>query len=184
MVQIANYWTANSPLNVTLYTNCDEVALYLNDVLVSKEKPFVNGNRDALQHSPFVFKLDKFISGTLRAEGFIKGEKVISNVVKTPESPVKIKLSYDVSSKAINANSPDMVFVYAKITDLNGTFIPTAMNEVTFALSGENAALIGENPVKAEAEIAVIILKTKNLNSPITIKASGANLESATLKIN
>ncbi|MFV8465514.1 glycoside hydrolase family 2 protein [Flavobacterium sp. LB1P62] len=184
MVQIANYWTGNSPLDVTVYSNCDEVALYLNDALVSKEKPFVNGNSDALQHPPFIFKLDKFVPGTLRAEGFIKGEKVVSNVVKTPESAMKIELSYDVSSKAINANSPDVVFVYAKITDANGTVIPTATNEVTFALSGENAALIGENPVKAEAGIATIILKTKNLNSPIMIKVSGANLESATLKIN
>ncbi|MFV8376228.1 glycoside hydrolase family 2 protein [Flavobacterium sp. LB1P71] len=184
MVQIANYWTGNSPLDVTVYSNCDEVALYLNYALVSKEKPFVNGNSDALQHPPFIFKLDKFVPGTLRAEGFIKGEKVVSNVVKTPESAMKIELSYDVSSKAINANSPDVVFVYAKITDTNGTVIPTATNEVTFALSGENAALIGENPVKAEAGIATIILKTKNLNSPIMIKVSGANLESATLKIN
>ncbi|MFV5687719.1 glycoside hydrolase family 2 protein [Flavobacterium sp. ZT3R25] len=184
MVQIANYWTGNSPLDVTVYSNCDEVALYLNDALVSKEKPFVNGNSDALQHPPFIFKLDKFVPGTLRAEGFIKGEKVVSNVVKTPESAMKIELSYDVSSKAINANSPDVVFVYAKITDANGTVIPTATNEVTFALSGENAELIGENPVKAEAGIATIILKTKNLNSPIMIKVSGANLESATLKIN
>ncbi|MFV5698160.1 DUF4982 domain-containing protein [Flavobacterium sp. ZT3R17] len=184
MVQIANYWTANSPLNVIVYSNCDEVALYLNDILVAKEKPLINENSNELKHAPFIFKLDKFVPGTLRAEGFIKGEKVIANVVKTPESPVKMELSYDVSSKAINANSPDMVFVYAKITDANGTIIPTAMNEVTFALSGKNAALIGENPVKAEAGIATIILKTKNLKSPITIKASGANLKSATLKIN
>jgi beta-galactosidase len=79
--------------------------------LVSKEKPFVNGNSDALQHPPFVFKLDQFIPGTLRAEGFIKGQKVVSNVVKTPESAVRIELSYDVSSKAINPNAPDVVFV-------------------------------------------------------------------------
>ncbi|MEN9908674.1 MAG: hypothetical protein RLZZ540_1823 [Bacteroidota bacterium] len=183
MVQIANYWTANSPLNITVYSNCDEVALYLNDVLVSKEKPFVNGNSDVLQHPPFVFKLDKFIPGTLRAEGFIKGEKVVSNVVKTPESAVKIELSYDISSKAINPNAPDVVFVYAKITDANGTVIPTATNEVTFALSGENAALIGENPVKSEAGIATIVLKTKNLKSPIVLTASAKDLESDQLKI-
>lgn len=183
MVQIANYWTANSPLNVTVYSNCEEVALYLNDVLVSKEKPLINENSDALQHPPFVFKLAQFIPGTLRAEGFIKGEKKVSNVVKTPEVAMKIQLSFDDSSKAINPNAPDVVFVYAKITDINGTVIPTATNEITFAISGENAQLIGENPVKAEAGVASIVLKTKGLLDSIMLTASGMNLETAALNI-
>ncbi|PJJ09714.1 beta-galactosidase [Flavobacterium sp. 1] len=183
MVNIASYWTESSPLNVTVYSNCDEVALYLNDVLVAKEKPLINDNSNKLQHPPFVFKMDKFIAGTLRAEGFVKGEKVVSDVVKTPGNSTKIELSYDVSSKPINPDSPDVVFVYAKITDSNGTIIPTATDEVTFALTEGNAALIGENPVKAEAGIATIVLKTKNLKSPIKIKVSGRNLEASSLEI-
>ncbi|WP_281297613.1 glycoside hydrolase family 2 TIM barrel-domain containing protein [Flavobacterium limnophilum] len=183
MVTIANYWTATSPLDVTVYSNCDEVALYLNDVLVAKEKPFINENSDNLKHAPFVFKMDKFIPGSLRAEGFINGQKVVSNLVKTPENAVKIELSYDLSSKPIHTDLPDMVFVYAKITDANGTVIPTATNEVTFVLTEGNAELIGENPLKAEAGIATIVLKTKNLKSPIKITATGINLKNASLEI-
>lgn len=183
MVHIANYWTSNSPLNITVYSNCDEVALYLNDVLVGKQKPTINQNSDELKHAPFVFKAEKFIPGTLRAEGFIKGKKVVSNVVKTPESAAKIALNYDVSSKAINPNYPDMVFVYAKITDENGTIIPDATNEVTFALSEGNAELIGKNPVKAEAGIATIILKTSNLKTSIKITSSSERLQNGTLTI-
>jgi beta-galactosidase len=178
MVTIANNWAATSPLNVTVYSNCDEVALYLNDVLVSKEKPLLNQNSDQLKHPPFVFKLDKFFPGTLRAEGFSKGEKVVSSFVKTPEKPTKIELTYDVSSKPINPDFPDMIFVYAKITDANGTIIPTATNEVTFDLNEGNAELIGDNPVKAEAGIATIILKTKNLKSKIKVIAKSENLQS------
>jgi beta-galactosidase len=183
MVQIANYWTENSPLNVTIYSNCDEVSLYLNDVLVGRQKPTINQNSDKLKHAPFIFKVEKFIAGTLRAEGFIKGEKVVSTIVKTPESATKIELSYDVSSKAINPSSPDMVFVYAKITDENGTVIPDAINEVTFALSKGDAELIGENPVKAEAGIATIILKTTSLKKPIKITSSSERLQNGTLTI-
>ena len=183
MIHIANYWTASSPLDVTVYSNCDEVALYLNDVLVSRQKPTVNQNSDKLNHAPFLFKVDKFSAGTLRADGFIKGQKVVSNIVKTPETATKIELSYDVSSKVINPNNPDVVFVYAKITDANGTIIPDATYDVTFALSEGNAELIGANPVKAEAGIATILLKTSNLKTPIKITASSESLQKGTLKI-
>ena len=184
MVTIANYWTESSPLNVTVYSNCDEVAFYLNEVLVAKQKPSVNENSGNLNHPPFVFKLDKFVPGTLRAEGFINGEKVVSNVVKTPEKPSKIELTYDISSKPINPDFPDMVFVYAKITDANGTIIPTANNEVTFTLTVGNAELIGGNLVKSEAGIATIILKTTHFRKPIALKATGSNLQNGFLKIN
>jgi beta-galactosidase len=183
MISIANFWTENSPLNVTVYSNCDEVALYLNDILVGKQKPTVNENSDQLNHAPFVFKLNQFVGGTLKAEGFINGKKVVSNVAKTPEKAAKVALSYDLSSKAINPNFPDEVFVYAKIVDKNGTVIPTATNEVSFALTEGNAALIGANPIKAEAGIATIILKTKNLKSLIKITAKAENLEAGSLSV-
>ncbi|MCV9930201.1 DUF4982 domain-containing protein [Flavobacterium sp. LS1R49] len=183
MVNIANYWTAESPLNVTVYSNCDEVALYLNDLLVAKERPFIGGNSDKLQHAPFIFKIEKFKAGTLRAEGFINGKKVASNVVRTPETASRIELSYDISSKAVNPEYPDMVFVYAKITDANGTVIPTATSEVTFALSEGNAEIIGQNPINAEAGIATIILKTKDLKNKIVLKASSGQLKDSTISI-
>jgi beta-galactosidase len=183
MVSIANFWTENSPLNVTVYSNCDEVALYLNDVLVAKQKPTVNENSDQLKHAPFIFKMDQFVAGTLKAEGFINGKKVISSIVKTPEKASKIELSYDLSSKAINPNFPDEVFVYAKIVDSNGTVIPTATNEVSFAITEGNAELIGANLVKAEAGIATIILKTNNLKKLIKITAKSDNLQDNTILI-
>jgi len=183
MVKIANNWTETSPLNLTVYSNCDEVALYLNDVLVGKQKPSIHSNSDQLKHPPFLFKLDKFFPGTLRAEGFINGAKVVSNIVKTPENPSKIELVYDISSKPINPDFPDMVFVYAKITDANGTIIPTATNEITFILAEGNAELIGENPVKAEAGVATIILKTTYFNKLISITASSKNLQKGNLEI-
>lgn len=183
VLTIANNWTESSPLNVTVYSNCDEVALYLNDVLIAKQKPLINENSDKLKHAPFVFKMDKFVAGTLRAEGFINGVIAVSNVVKSPEKASKTELSYDLSSKSIHADLPDMVFVYAKITDDNGTIIPTATNELTFNLLEGNAELIGTNPVKAEAGIATIILKSKNLKKPIKITVTSNNLQNNTISI-
>lgn len=183
MVSIATFWTENSPLDITVYSNCDEVALYLNNNLIAKQKPTVNHNSDLLKHAPFTFKTGQFISGVLKAEGFINGKKVASSEVKSPGKTSKIVLNYDLSSVGINKETPDVIFVYAKITDQNGTVIPTATNEVTFTLEGENAKLIGENPVKAEAGIATIILRTDSFKKTLKIKATASNLAADTIAI-
>ncbi|WP_309641270.1 glycoside hydrolase family 2 TIM barrel-domain containing protein [Flavobacterium sp.] len=183
MVNIANNWTENSPLEVRVYSNCEEVALYLNDVLIAKQNPLINQNSNRLKHAPFVFQIEKYQAGTLRAEGFIDGKKVTENIVKSPTKATKIELSYDLSNIPINKNNPDVVFVYAKITDENGTVIPDATDDVTFSLEGENAKLIGQNPIKSEAGIATILLRTDSFKKPLIIKAASENLKSDEIEI-
>ena len=39
MVYIANTWASDSPNEVRVFSNCDEVALYLNDQLIAKQAP-------------------------------------------------------------------------------------------------------------------------------------------------
>ena len=183
MVHIANNWMVNSPLDIRVYSNCDEVALYLNDVLVAKQDPTINKDSNRLKHAPFLFNIPKYEAGTLRAEGFINGKKVTEQLVKSPAKAAKIELSYDLSNIPINPKSPDVVFVYAKITDENGTIIPNAQDEITFTIEGENAMLIGQNPIKAEAGIATILLKTTLLQKPLQMKATANNLQPATMEI-
>ncbi|RZJ31800.1 MAG: glycoside hydrolase family 2 protein [Flavobacterium sp.] len=183
MVSIATYWTKTSPTDVTIFSNCEEVALYLNDKLVAKQKPLVYASSDSLKHPPFIFNVKKFELGTLRAEGFIGGKKVADDALKTPGKPAKIKLSYDLSSKAINPDFPDVVFVYATITDADGTTIHDAVNEVKFELEGKDAELIGQNPISADAGIATILLRTTTFKKPLTVKATATGLSDATLEI-
>lgn len=183
MVHIANNWTENSPLEVRVYSNCEEVALYLNDVLVAQEASSINQNSNRLKYAPFLFNLNKYQAGTLRAEGLIDGKKVAENMVKSPLKATQIKLSFDLSGIPINQQTSDVVFVYASITDENGTIIPDAADEVTFTLEGENAILIGQNPIKAEAGIATILLKTESFKKPIILKATAGNLQTAALEI-
>ena len=183
MVQIANNWTADYPLDITIYSNCDEVALYLNNVLIGTQKAVINENNSVLNYPPIVFKLDKFSAGTLKAIGFINQKEVASNQVKTPEIASKIKLEYDLSSVPINPNSLDMVFVYAKIVDNNNTVIPNATNLITFEIESGNAEIVGQNPIIAEAGIATILLKTKSLKVPVTLIAKSENLIQSAISI-
>lgn len=176
MVKIASYNNEKSPLDLKVYSNCDEVELFLNGQLISKNKPLVNKDSEHLKHPPFIFNLTKFEPGTLKAIGYLNGKKVAEDVVKTPEKPVKINISVDTSNVDINKTHPDMVFVYATVTDKNGTLVPDFDGLIQFELDGKNAALVGENPVKAEAGIATILLRTSSLKKPLKITAKSNNL--------
>ncbi len=184
MICIANEWTSHSPLSVTVFSNCEEVALYVNNVLIEKKKPSINEYNDRLIHPPFVFSMNQFIPGTLRAEGFVKGKKIIESTIQTPRQANKIELSYDLSGINIHPNYPDLVFVYATITDQNGTIVTDAVNDIEFSLTGDNATLIGQNPIQAEAGISTIILKTTDFKKGLVIKASSPHLQSASIQIN
>ena len=122
-----------------------------------------------------------FHKGTLRAEGFIKGHKVVESQVSTPEVAAKIEVSADLSGVALSKQTPDVIFIYAKITDAQGTVVPDATNEVTFTIEG--ATLIGQNPIKAEAGIATILVKTNANHKNIKIKASATGLQSGTMEL-
>lgn len=179
MVSIASYWNEKSPTDLTVYSNCEEVALYLDDKLIGRKKTETNATNDQLPHPPLVFPIGKFTPGTLRAEGFIGGKKVAESVVKSPQNAVQILLSYDTSGIPISKHNPDVVFAYAKITDANGTLVPDATNEVTFSITG-NAAIIGTAKINAEAGIATIVVRTQNLNEKISVTAVATGLKGAT----
>ena len=115
--------------------------------------------------------------------GYINGKEVTETSVTTAGKAAKIVLEADYSGKALNADKPDMVFVYAKIVDENGTVLPDATTPVTFSLSSGNAVIEGEKTVPAGAGIAATLLRTENLNKTITITASAAGLPIATLEI-
>lgn len=177
MIKIACYWTKESPTNVRVFSNCEEVALYLNNRLIAKQKPLINQFSDHLAHPPFEFQVSKFERGTLKAVGIIGGKEVVSDELTTPGEPTQVRIKMDTTYSAGEEES-DVFFVYAEITDRNGTIVPTATHEIYFKLKGEGE-LIGQNPVKAEAGIATILLKT----STKSVKAFGENLVKGSFKV-
>lgn len=185
MVFIANFWTPASTTDVKVFSNTEEVALYLNGELVGRRKPDENIISDELPFPPFTFHLDQFEKGSLKAVGYIHGEEVASHTVQTPEEPEKLKLSADFSGKNIALNTPDVIFVYAKIVDKNGTVVPTAQNKINFSLEGapENAELVGPVKVDAEAGIATVLLRTESFLHPLKIKATAPGLKPAEITI-
>ncbi|NJW51327.1 glycoside hydrolase family 2 TIM barrel-domain containing protein [Salinimicrobium oceani] len=183
MVYIASYWQQASSTDITVYGNTEEVALYLNDSLIERKQPSKDPFSDELWSPPFKFEVESFEAGALKAVGYIDGEEVATHLVQTPLEPAKIELSLDTSGREIATAHPDVVFVYARILDRNGTLVPNANLPVSFTLEGEDAELLGENPKPAEAGIATILLKTKEFIEPLILKASVEGLPAASLTI-
>ncbi|TKB96227.1 glycoside hydrolase family 2 protein [Pedobacter cryophilus] len=182
MLSIANYWSNIGDSTVKIYSNCEEVELFLNGKSLGKQKPDQDKNSNNLKHPPFTFSINEFTAGTLTALGFINNQEVIKQVVKTPEKPVKINLRVDFSGKNLKAGTNDVVFVYAEVLDANGTIIPAANHSIEFELQGD-AENIAPKLVKAEAGIATILLKAGNKPGKIKVTAKSEGLNQAQLKI-
>jgi beta-galactosidase len=180
-LKIASYWTAKSPTEVTVFSNCDEVALYVNDSLIARKGVLRNGFNDRLNSPPFVFDAGSFKAGKLVAQGFLSGQLVATDTVLTPLLPASIRLHADISGRTINPAAKDQVFVYASVVDEHGTLVPDATNEVMFTVIGENVRIIGTNPMRAEAGIATVLLETGSFTGEISVSAKAARLRGGSL---
>jgi len=182
MVYIANYWSDPDFTDMKIYSNTERVELYLNGESIATLKPERDRYSTNLNFPPFSFTPDRFEPGELRAVGYINGEPVAEFVRKTPESPEKISLDVDLSNRDLKAGVNDVVFVYAKITDANGTIVHDAQHEILFSVEGD-ATLIGDNPFPAEAGIATILLKAGESSGKVSIRVASKYLETAKITV-
>lgn len=194
MVYIANWWTAaNKPENVVVYSNCDEVALYINGKFVKKQhpdsgsdtdygdfekggNPFDGGNSTHLEHPPFTFSDINWQQGEIRAIGFIKGKKVTEQSIRTPIVKAKLKLIADVQERPLVADGADAIFVHAEVTDNNGTVMCLDNKTmVQFSISG-NGKIVGPGIVKVRGGIASILVRANNSAGSIIINATSKKI--------
>jgi len=182
MVFIASEWQKNSDLNVRVFSNSEQVELFLNGQSLGKQKPDQNANSNNLAHPPFTFKLDKFEPGELQALGYIDGKIAAQHHVATPEAQFKIELEIDESGKQVQAGVNDTVFVYAKIVDKKGNVIPVSGEDISFAVEGD-ISLVNSNSVKTEAGIASVLIRVGDSLSGARIKAQSQMLSQQSIKL-
>jgi len=180
MVYIASCWTENSPKDIKVFSNCEEVALYLNGSLIEKKRPDDDANSSHLAHPPFTFAIEEFKPGKLEASGYIDGKVVATHQVQTPLKPEAINIRADLSGRDLKAGGIDVIFVYASIVDKNGTLVPDYNDVVSFSIEGQ-AGPINTNPVSAEAGIATVLLRADTEAGQIRITAESEGLQSLPL---
>ena len=172
-------WKPGQLIDVVAYTNCDEVKLYLNNKLL-ETRDFSNTKKLSLR-----WKVP-YTEGQLKAEGYIDGKLVATDVVKTATDPAKVELSADRSS--IRADGTDLTFITVKITDEHGTVVPEADNLVHFEIEGEgeivgvgNGNAMSLEPAKGHERRAFsgmcqVIIQSAGKKGNITLKASSLGL--------
>lgn len=158
MVFIANYWTSDSPREVRVFSNCEEVELRLNGKTIARQRPDVSRLTTHLKHAPFTFQAPEFSPGKLEAIGYRNGREIAKHERNTPGPITALQLTLALQGRPLGAGEKDAVFCHADLVDARGTTVPTGRIPVFFGTDG-GTALIGQNPIAAEAGTATILLE-------------------------
>lgn len=112
-------------VSVWVYSNCDEVKLYVNGRnLGRKEMPRFGHLEWEAVYKP----------GSLRAVGYKAGRKVMEEVVYTAGSPAALTAEAD--RIQIKADGRDLSVIKVSVLDAQGHFAPTAEAPVTVTVDG------------------------------------------------
>jgi beta-galactosidase len=167
--------------NVEVYSNCESVELFLNGKSLGA-KP---RSGDAAAR---VWKVP-FEPGMLKAVAAVAanaGKEVASHELRTAGNAAKIALSVD--QRKLSPAWDDVAFVTATVVDENGTRVPTAADEITFAVAGPATIAAVDNADNSSHESfqgnhrhayqgrCIAVLKATADAGAITLNASSPNL--------
>jgi beta-galactosidase len=183
-------WTPNDfdtydNAKVQVYSNCDEVELFLNEKsLGSLKKP--------ADDSPREWNVT-FEEGTIKAIGKNNGKVAAQEAFTSAGKPHKIILSK--SNSTLTNNWDDVSFITANIVDDKGITCSNADNLIHFSITDygkiigvDNGNIIShEDYLSPERSAykgkAIAILKADKNNGKIEIKASAEGLEAGVITI-
>ncbi len=145
VVNLAYHWNRGGAVTVNAFSNCPSVRLRINGADQGTRVPYPDtGTGTALMPTQCQWNVT-FAAGVLRAEGLDAGGNVVCTDSEiTAGNADHIQLTVlppivrpdDGTTFQIQANGTDAALILAKIVDAQNNWIPTASNNVTFAVSG------------------------------------------------
>lgn len=177
VLELGHHWARNDESTeitaAEFLTNCDSVKAFLID---DKGEHELQGgaNRELyphLPHPPFVFPLHTGLDswGDLRAEGYVKGKKVVDKRWSATAVDAKFRLVAD--DTTLVADGADTTRVVLRAEDEDGNIRPFAADAITFQLDGP-AELIGDNPFGLIGGTGAIWIRAKETAAPVTLRAT------------
>lgn len=154
MVHILPHWThptmqKGTIIPVWVYSNCDEVELFLNGKSLGKDKPGTKW--DEMQCEWMV----PWQAGTITAKGYINGKEMARTEHSTASNPARIQLRND--SKHLNVSEDNTAIITSAIADSAGLFYPYGEDIIYYHLDGAARIIAMENgdPVDTTKNVGV-----------------------------
>jgi beta-galactosidase len=185
--------------NIEIYTNAEEVELFLNNKSLGTEKL----HSDA---SPITYQVP-FESGTVKAVARIHGKIVAQDELRTAGKPAHLILATGLTAAQLtNSTTPetrptptpdwdDVTYITATLVDANNTVIPDSETRIHFAATGpgkiiavDNGNLLDHDPFEATDRKlydghAIAILRATSSRGDINLTATAAGLPPATVTL-
>jgi beta-galactosidase len=170
--------------NVEIYSNADEVELFLNDKSLGKKDTRKDGGS-------LNWKIT-YQPGTLKAVARTKGREVATEVLRTAGKPAKIQLIAD--KQSLGTSFDDCSNIEVRILDENGVVVPSAENPLKFEIDGpariigvDSGNVVSVEPFQASERNAwqgrALTIVRATGGGKITFKASAEGLPAATLEL-
>ena len=137
----------------------------------------------------FVFNAGRYEAGTLKAEALVDGKVVATHSVSTPGKADRLIVDIKTDGLVPVADGSDMIPVYFKVCDKNGSLVCNSGQEIRIQVSGEGVLVgdtisrIGINPQKVEGGVGFAFVRTTKKAGKITVKATAEGLSSGEAEI-
>jgi beta-galactosidase len=190
--------------NVEIYTNAEEVELFLNDKSLGTQQRHADA-------SPITFQIP-FAPGTLKAIARSNGKVIAEDELRTAGKPARLLLSTGLTAAhltnpphpeptpALTPDWNDIAYVTATLVDANNTVIPDSSTVIHFAATGsgkiiavDNGNLLDHDPFQAPTPEkdrklynghAIAILRATAVSGTITLTATTEGVPPATFTLN
>jgi beta-galactosidase len=174
------------PLEVSVYSSCEEAELFLNGKSLGKKKTGRSEEFLAQWEVPWQ-------SGELKAVGYQNGQKVKESVLQTAGTVSQIRIKADRTQ--IHADGLDLSYITLELTDKNGIRNPKAENLLKFSVDGPGKiiAVGNANPVSLESYQlpqrkawqgkCLVVVKSEREPGTIRLMATGKGLQTSSLEI-
>jgi len=164
MVHLLPHWNwqgrEGQPIPVMVYTNSEEVELFLNGKSLGRKKRFaepveipVGPNASPDKKFTSKYRLEwqvPYQPGSLKVVAYQGGKQVAVDEVRTAGAPARVKLTPDRAT--IQADGDDLSFVTVRIEDKDGNLCPASDNLVKFNVTGAGSIRAVDNGNAATTE--------------------------------
>jgi len=187
MPPLAEDWNQSGAVDVTTYTNCDSVDLYVNSTKIGSK------NLTDFPNMIMVWPSVPWTSGTIKAVGMKGGVQVAVDSINTAGAATKVLLKPD--KTALCADGDDVSNIEVNLVDATNNFIYAATDTVQFTLTGAGRSLgiasgdwSSSEPFKATSRKlyhgrVLIVIQSTTTPGTIGLTVSSGTLAPATLTL-